>query len=399
MSENQKKDIWYWAIIIASILGVIVSTYLTYVHFQVHADDTAYASLCNINADFNCDTVAASEWSLLFGVPVSIWGILFYLFYALFAVFKLITKKLPNLSVYFSWAGFFGIVFSLFLAYISKAVLDTWCLFCMASWSLTLLLFIFSLFCLSLPFIKHVLVFKYDFVWFFSRPSRIIITVITLAIFCSGVGYLWNKELKRLEIIRQNAPRFKELKTPIKLKGHHYGSDNPLLTIIEFSDYQCPHCSVLYKELKKISNEFKQEIKVIHKDYPMDNQCNPALKKPFHKFACKAAMFVRCAEKQDQYWQASDLVFENQKRLKDPEIFDEMTDQLKLDKIALDFCLNDPEVKHSLFLEIKEGLRHKFRGTPIIIFDGKKQLVSNWSQGRLQKVIKNYIKGKKRLKQ
>ncbi|MBF0104750.1 MAG: DsbA family protein [Deltaproteobacteria bacterium] len=198
-----------------------------------------------------------------------------------------------------------------------------------------------------------------------------------------------------MKVERDNAPKFEKLKKQIETAGHYYGSDAPILTITEFSDYQCPHCSVLHSQLRKLVGE-THGLKVMHKDYPMDHQCNPALKKPFHTEACKTALFVRCAGEQGRYWEAADLVFENQKQLKDPEIYNTMILALTLESKALHHCMNeDAVIKEALMTDIKEALTHRFRGTPVIIFEGTEQLVSNWAGGRLGQVVRDYIRKKR----
>ncbi|MBF0104749.1 MAG: vitamin K epoxide reductase family protein [Deltaproteobacteria bacterium] len=193
MTGLQKEKKWFLAIVVTAALGIAVCIYLTHIHFKVHTGDDAYSSICNINAEYNCDAVAASEWSIFFGIPVSLWGLLFYLGCLGFSLVKLLTKKLQNLSVYLCWGGGCAVGFSVCLAYISKVMLDTWCLFCMASWLLTLLVFVFSILACTLPVIKHFAVFKQGALWVLQRPLRMIAEVVLVALFVSLVGFAWSE--------------------------------------------------------------------------------------------------------------------------------------------------------------------------------------------------------------
>jgi uncharacterized membrane protein len=116
-------------------LNVLLSAYLAY-EFYFPSDD----SVCSINAVFDCQTVAETEYAVLFGVPVAIWGVLFYtgLFIGVFGValklpFHKIYKKFRpgvvlNIVRYFSY---FGLLFSLYLTYIEAAVIYVFCPFCL----------------------------------------------------------------------------------------------------------------------------------------------------------------------------------------------------------------------------------------------------------------------------
>lgn len=98
-------------------------------------------SVCSINAVFDCITVAQSEYAVLLGVPVAVWGIIFYsvllfgvLGVALRLPFHKILKLLrPNtvLSIV-RYASYFGLLFSLYLTYIEAFEIHVYCPFCLA---------------------------------------------------------------------------------------------------------------------------------------------------------------------------------------------------------------------------------------------------------------------------
>ena len=83
------------------------------------------------------------------------------------------------------------------------------------------------------------------------------------------------------------------------------GSKNALVTIVEFSDYQCPFCGRVEATLKKILDEYKGQVRVVWRDLPL----------PFHPCARPAAIAARAAGQQGKYWQMHDKLFENQQDL------------------------------------------------------------------------------------
>lgn len=123
-----------------AIFGMLVSTYLAYMHYKPEASE-----ICTISQEFNCDIVNKSKWSYIdFGfaeLPVAIGGFLTYLaiFFGVFGVLKgwkfKRTHKWLTTGAVVRLCGlitYFGFLFSLYLTYIEAFVLKTFCLFCVA---------------------------------------------------------------------------------------------------------------------------------------------------------------------------------------------------------------------------------------------------------------------------
>ena len=122
------------------------------------------------------------------------------------------------------------------------------------------------------------------------------------------------------------------------------------MTIIEFSDFECPYCSKGAERLKQIKDKFGKQVRVAFKHYPL----------PFHKKAKGAANAAMCAHEQSPaaFWQIHDLMFENQSSL-DPDGIKKLAQKVKgLDMARFDQCVKDN--KHAAFVEknIEEGKRH-----------------------------------------
>lgn len=107
-----------------AILGMLLMSYLTYVHFKPTG-----SSICNFGAGFSCDLVNKSTYAEIFGVPVSVLGIAYFAFVALLATGRDILHRYHLLL--FATAG--SLVFSAFLSYVEVAILDSICVFCEAS--------------------------------------------------------------------------------------------------------------------------------------------------------------------------------------------------------------------------------------------------------------------------
>ncbi len=391
MTEKSERKGWLGALVASSLGGIGVMGYLAYIHYQVTGGDSSFSSFCNVNNEINCDAVAASGWSTLFGVPVAIWGIAFYLLFVVIALGSLVAKKPKHAGVYLVWLSLFSVVYTIFLAYVSKALLHTWCILCMVGWGINLANLIFSLMACRTLFKDQPRILWQDVKTLLSKPLRAVVVVV-LGLGMVGLLFATSSYEKQQQVKQDKAaPIFKKLDKPLNLTtGYAFGSDKPKVTVVEFSDFQCPHCSHLHKILMKLSKEFP-ELRVIHKDYPLDHQCHPGLQQPFHTAACLSAMFVRCAGEQGKYWDAFDVAFENQRLLTNQETFERMMTELRLDRTQLLACLDNPVMQQQLQAEIREGMDLQLMGTPAVIINGTEQLMSNWSGGHLKEIIRQKL--------
>jgi len=87
------------------------------------------------------------------------------------------------------------------------------------------------------------------------------------------------------------------------------GAARPALTVVEYSDYQCPHCRRGHDELRGLVREHPERVRLVHRDYPLDHHCNDLLKRPFHPQACRYAVLAHCAGEQGRFWEANDVLY------------------------------------------------------------------------------------------
>lgn len=121
------------SIVIFAGLGIAFASYATYAHFS----DSA-TTICTINETFNCDVVNKSSYAEIFGIPVSIFGLIAYIFFIASAVYlcraKNIKEKIKSLLMHLMVFGsVFGVLFSLYLTGIEAFVLHSWCVMCIGS--------------------------------------------------------------------------------------------------------------------------------------------------------------------------------------------------------------------------------------------------------------------------
>jgi len=133
------------------------------------------------------------------------------------------------------------------------------------------------------------------------------------------------------------------------------------VTLVEFSDFQCPYCARLFKTLHEILNKYPSQVRLVYRNFPL-----PQL----HPNAEKAAEAGLCAADQGQFWQMHDLLFQTQDQLKEADLKTKAA-QLKLNVEAFDSCLasgkNADKVKQDLYAGAKLGVT----GTPALFINGR----------------------------
>jgi protein-disulfide isomerase len=138
------------------------------------------------------------------------------------------------------------------------------------------------------------------------------------------------------------------------------GNANAPVTIVEFSDFQCPFCARAEGEIVKVRDTYKDQVKIVYKDYPL----------PIHPNAPKAAEASRCAREQDKYWEYHDVLFANHNALEVPNLKKFAAD-LKLDTAKFDTCLDSGKYADEIAKDMAEGSRVGVSGTPAFFINGR----------------------------
>lgn len=129
------------------------------------------------------------------------------------------------------------------------------------------------------------------------------------------------------------------------------------LTLIEFSDYQCPFCRQFFETtLPTLKKEYVEggKLRYVFRDFPIDQ---------LHPHARKAAEAARCAGEQGKYWEMHDVLFQNQEAL-EPQHLKIYAERLGLDGQAFHVCLEGGKYRTLVQQSYQEGLSAGVRGTP-----------------------------------
>ena len=128
---------WVFATIaVLAVIGIVVSSISLYHHYG-----SSKTNFCHLGESFNCDIVNRSIYSSVFGIPVALIGILGYAtLLALATVYRSKAETPAMLMI----ASTVGLGFAIYLTYIERFVLGTWCILCLSSFAMIVLITVFS---------------------------------------------------------------------------------------------------------------------------------------------------------------------------------------------------------------------------------------------------------------
>ncbi len=165
-----------------------------------------------------------------------------------------------------------------------------------------------------------------------------------------------------VEKLKKDANVVVNLKPPrveVAAEGPSKGPANAPVTIVEFSDYECPYCSRAEEVVNRVMKDYDGKVRLVYRDYPL----------PIHPQAQKAAEAANCAGDQGKYWEMHEKLFANQQAL-GVDALKGYAKDLKLDDAKFDKCLDSGEKAKGIEESKKAGEKLGVTGTPAFFING-----------------------------
>lgn len=157
------------------------------------------------------------------------------------------------------------------------------------------------------------------------------------------------------------------------------GNQDAPLTIVEYSDFQCPFCGQAYWTIKLVLEEYSDEVNLVYKNFPI----------PSHDYAQKAAEAGECANSQGKFGVYHDKLFENQDALTVKDLKQYAAD-LGLDTEAFNTCLDSDSMAKEVALDKSEGIDLGVSGTPTF-YIGEQKFEGNGKFSDFQTIIEEEL--------
>jgi protein-disulfide isomerase len=160
------------------------------------------------------------------------------------------------------------------------------------------------------------------------------------------------------------------------------GPKDAKVTIVKFSDYQCPFCSQAANMADEVLKAYPKDVNLVYKQFPLTS---------IHPAALPASKAALAAGKQGKYWEYHAILFQNQREL-GPDKLKEYAGKVGLDMARWEKDMNSPEIAEQVTRETNEARSADVTGTPTFFVNGKR--VTNRSVDGFKAMIDEALKGK-----
>lgn len=379
------------AILFLLFLGLISSVLIIRIHYQMSVFH-GQKSYCHISDGFTCDTVLASPYARLGPFFIAELGMGYYIILICGLIYSWGQKKpLSILSALFLCA-LLGAGFGITLNILTLAKLGVICPLCLLSTTISVVVLILLPSAMEISIqelpgtIKKLL---------FAPKSLLSYAAVTLLI--SGIGILYGRKLNpQARYSFGYSPKaylksfFDSPQINVALPERPVlGNPNAKVTVVAFSDMQCPGCRRAESVLNPILEQYKDRIRLIYLNYPLDPSCNPtAGRSKHHLIDCQNAKEALCANQLGKFPEYHDWAFKNQMAKSESPMG--LPAQLSLDPSSFENCLASEKTAALLREDIETANLFEVRSLPSIYINGR--LFRDWGDTeRLRLVLESEL--------
>jgi len=303
-------------------LGLGAASTSSYVHYKLLTEQN-YSSFCDVSASVNCTQAYLSPYGSFGGIPVALFGVLFFALVLLLVAIGGRDKAPARdaIPAYVFAASTAGLAFVLYLAWASYTQLHTFCLLCAITYLSVIAIFIISGGATTFPMTTLPRRVPRDVRALFSSPVAIVIALLFLFGAGTLIAYFPS------EPPRQAPVAIKTMSVEERTKVAQWYEMQPVVQpaipaegakvlVAIFSDYQCPHCRAAHDTYKPLIAKYAGDprVKFVLKHFPLESECNPNSGN-VHSASCEAAAAVVMARATGKAAQMDAWLFDNQDKL------------------------------------------------------------------------------------
>ena len=153
---------------------------------------------------------------------------------------------------------------------------------------------------------------------------------------------------------------------------HVKGPADAKVTLVEFSDFQCPSCLAVEPLVRQITAKYPNDVRLVYRQFPLVQ---------IHHNALQAATFAEATTKFNKFWEAHDLLFDNQSDWADvtdqsqlQKIFDGYLAKLQIDKTQFQKTIESQETQNAVTSDVSDATKLNLQGTPTFFVNGQMTL-------------------------
>jgi protein-disulfide isomerase/uncharacterized membrane protein len=363
--------------VILSVVGAALGALVLLIHHRIAASQGTYTSFCDLSQRVSCDVVLGSSYATLLGIPVAGWGMGAYLVAGATALALARTRGDARLRVAVMLAGTSAVMLgiSIYFLFIAAVVIGVFCPLCLSLDAVSI-----ALFATAVAIVRSLRATAPKG-W---PPSRVFLgSAIATA---AAIAVVATVQAPRgaasgdvtVDEIRDRDPRFYAyyISQPVVEGirgegGYPTGSASDPVTIVEFTDFECPYCARAYQDLKRALSADHAGVNVVVRNFPLNSDCNPQVRSQVHTHACQAAAAGECAGAQGKFREYEALLFEHQDALDAPSLIGYAA-RLGLDQTEFERCLGSPAATAAVAEDVAAGAAAGVTSTPTFFINGRR---------------------------
>lgn len=156
--------------------------------------------------------------------------------------------------------------------------------------------------------------------------------------------------------------QYGQLVPPVSERDHASGDPHAPVTLVEYGDYECPHCGHAHPIVKSIQRRLGKKLRFVFRNFPLAEA---------HPHARHASEAAEAAADQGKFWEMHDALFENQDRLEDEELV-EIARSIRLDAARVATALEEGAYTARVREDFRNGIRSGVNGTPTFFVNGER---------------------------
>jgi protein-disulfide isomerase/uncharacterized membrane protein len=368
--------------LLLSLVAIGLHIYLAFHFYGLHYGMSTGESVCNLSSQFNCDTVSASRYSSVAGVPIALFGAMANIVIALMLA-AWILGWADNLSRHAKLTFLLSALIaatSVVMGSISTFFISSYCIFCIGTYILSF--FVFGLVAKSQVDTENSIIDQLPALFADAKSYLILFAAIPAGAFFMHKVYLQQVGADRLDLIVRNSLYDWQAAPLVTIESKALmakGPENAKMVIKEYADFRCGHCKYTSPSLKAFSNSHP-DVRFEFYAFPLDGTCNEAMDGGGDGISCYLAKSVHCAEKlSNGGWAMHDHIFESQEKINNNPTLqnagDIVAQALPLLSISADAhkaCVEDAETIDLIKRQAKSGADAGVKGTPSFYVNSRK---------------------------
>lgn len=308
-----------------ALLGLGASSAATWVHYHL-IQNPDYSSFCDFTATITCKQAYLSRYGSIAGVPVALGGVIFFVWALLMLWASRGKSRVGDSAPAYIFAGStLALAVVLYLAYASFFVLKEVCPLCVTTYVAVIGMFVISGGASSVAMSKLPRRALTDARVLVSTPLALVIAIVFVAASSWGMTAFPHEEERRapqqLPVVtadqRTELERWWDMQP--KIANFPYDNAGAKVLIVEFADFQCPHCREMYFAAQPVIDQYvashPKDVKFMFKTWPINKNCNPTVPSVNFVASCDASVAYLEAKPKGTADKLKDWFFSHQEEL------------------------------------------------------------------------------------